>query len=76
MYWSDDGDLMAMRVGNWKVHFLEQRGKGLAAWGEPFVRLRCRGSSMFGAIRSRTGKTRCSTKSGSLIGYSLWFRRR
>jgi arylsulfatase A-like enzyme len=40
MYWSDDGDLMALRVGNWKVHFLEQRGEGLAAWVDPFVRLR------------------------------------
>ena len=24
LYWSDDGDLMALRVGNWKVSFLEQ----------------------------------------------------
>jgi arylsulfatase len=40
MYWSDDGDLMALRAGNWKIHFLEQRGKGLAAWQEPFVTLR------------------------------------
>ena len=40
MYWSDDGDLMALRVNQWKIHFLEQRGKGEAAWVEPFVRLR------------------------------------
>ena len=40
MYWSDDGDLMALRVNQWKVHFLEQRGVGIGVWAEPFVRLR------------------------------------
>jgi arylsulfatase A-like enzyme len=40
LYWSDDGDLMALRYGNWKVHFIEQDAKGLAAWEQPFVRLR------------------------------------
>jgi arylsulfatase A-like enzyme len=40
LYWSDDGDLMALRVEQWKVHFLEQRGEGLDVWREPFVRLR------------------------------------
>ncbi len=39
-YWSDDGDLMALRVGPWKVHFLEQRAHGVGAWAEPFVALR------------------------------------
>ena len=24
LYWSDDGDLMAIRVQNWKVAFMEQ----------------------------------------------------
>ena len=40
LYWSDDGDLMALRVDQWKVHFLEQRAEGLDVWREPFVRLR------------------------------------
>jgi arylsulfatase len=40
LYWSDDGDLMALRVGNWKVHFLEQRAEGMGVWQEPFIRLR------------------------------------
>ena len=40
LYWSDDGDLMALRYGNWKVHFMEQNAKGLGVWVEPFVRLR------------------------------------
>jgi arylsulfatase len=40
LYWSDDGDLMALRYSNWKLHFLEQRALGLAVWEEPFVPLR------------------------------------
>ncbi len=40
IYWSDDGDLMALRYGNWKAHFIEQRAKGMDVWVEPFMRLR------------------------------------
>ena len=40
LYWSDDGDLMALRYGNWKVHFAVQRAHGFHAWGEPLVQLR------------------------------------
>jgi len=37
LYWSDDGDLMALRVGNWKCTFMEQRAHGFKVWEEPFV---------------------------------------
>jgi arylsulfatase A-like enzyme len=40
LYWSDDGDLMALRVGDWKVEFLQQRAKGFDVWREPMVPLR------------------------------------
>ena len=40
LYWSDEGDLMAIRHGDWKVHFIEQRGEGFEVWQEPFVPLR------------------------------------
>ncbi len=40
LYWSDEGDLMAIRYGNWKVHFVVQRAEGLEAWQEPFTELR------------------------------------
>ena len=40
LYWSDDGDLMALRVRNWKIHFMEQRVHGLNVWKEPIVTLR------------------------------------
>ena len=40
-YFSDDGDLMAMRYDNWKVTFMEQRTPGtLRIWQEPLVSLR------------------------------------
>ena len=41
IYFSDDGDCLAIRVGNWKVVFMEQRATGtLRIWAEPFVPLR------------------------------------
>jgi arylsulfatase A-like enzyme len=40
-YFSDDGDLMALRYDNWKIIFLEQRVPGtLQIWQEPLVSLR------------------------------------
>ena len=40
-YFSDDGDVLAIRYDNWKVVFMEQRLQGtLGLWAEPFVRLR------------------------------------
>ena len=41
VYFSDDGDLLALRFDNWKVVFMEQRVQGtLQIWAEPFVTLR------------------------------------
>jgi len=40
-YFSDDGDLTALRYEDWKLIFLEQRAEAtLQAWIEPFVPLR------------------------------------
>jgi arylsulfatase len=40
-YFSDDGDLLAVRYRDWKMVFLEQRVAGtLQVWAEPFVPLR------------------------------------
>ncbi len=39
-YISDDGDILAIRMGDWKVVLMEQRAKTLQCWFEPFVRLR------------------------------------
>ncbi|MHC4766099.1 MAG: arylsulfatase [Planctomycetota bacterium] len=40
-YFSDDGDLMALRYADWKLVFLEQKAETtFRAWMEPFVALR------------------------------------
>ncbi len=40
-YFSDDGDLTAMRYDDWKLIFMEQRETGtLALWSNPFTPLR------------------------------------
>ena len=41
IYFDDDGDLVALRYGQWKVVFDEQRATGtLRIWAEPFTKLR------------------------------------
>ncbi|MXO61056.1 sulfatase-like hydrolase/transferase [Altererythrobacter salegens] len=41
IYWTDEGDVAAIRVDNWKALFMEQRCTGtLQIWAEPFVTLR------------------------------------
>ena len=39
-YISDDGDILAIRMKDWKVVLMEQRAKQLMCWFEPFVKLR------------------------------------
>ena len=40
LYWTDDGDIAALRYNNWKVVFMEQRAHGFDVWQDPFVTLR------------------------------------
>jgi arylsulfatase len=39
-YFSDDGDLTAVRIGDYKLCFSVQRALSTAVWAEPFVKLR------------------------------------
>jgi arylsulfatase A-like enzyme len=40
-YFSDDGDLTALRYNDWKLIFMEQKAEGtFRVWMEPFVQLR------------------------------------
>ena len=39
-YWTDDGDLAALRYDRWKILFLEQRAIGINGWQDPLVPLR------------------------------------
>jgi arylsulfatase len=39
-YTNDDGGIVAIRYGDWKAVFAEQRAKTMKLWAEPFVELR------------------------------------
>ena len=39
-YFSDDGKFLAIRDGDWKVVFQEQRARSFDVWRDPFVELR------------------------------------
>jgi arylsulfatase len=40
LYWSDDGELVALRVNEWKISFKEQEHTGLNVWQRDFTNLR------------------------------------
>ncbi len=40
LYWSDDGDLFALRYADWKIIFIEQNHEGLDIWMQGFNKLR------------------------------------
>jgi arylsulfatase len=40
MYFSDDGDVIAVRVGDYKFNLAVQRANSTEQWAEPFVKLR------------------------------------
>jgi arylsulfatase len=40
LYWTDDGNVAALRYNNWKITFLKQNAHGLQVWQEPFEELR------------------------------------
>ncbi|MDX0308835.1 sulfatase-like hydrolase/transferase [Sinorhizobium meliloti] len=39
-YWTDDGNLAALRYDRWKLVFMEQRAEGLDVWQDPLITLR------------------------------------
>jgi arylsulfatase len=40
MYFSDDGDVMAVRVGDYKFNLALQNATTMSQWAQPFVKLR------------------------------------
>jgi len=63
-YFSDDGDLLAMRYGNYKVHFLIQEADGMEVWRQPFTKLR---SPVMFDLRSDPGERAMSS-----VGWEKW----
>jgi arylsulfatase len=40
LYWTDDGNVAALRYNNWKITFLKQEAEGIDVWRHPFTALR------------------------------------
>ena len=40
LYWTDDGNVAALRYNNWKITFLVQDAEGYKVWQNPFTALR------------------------------------
>jgi arylsulfatase len=40
IYWTDDGNVAALRYDDWKVTFLQQDAEGMEVWQKPFTELR------------------------------------
>jgi arylsulfatase len=79
LYWSDDGDLMALRVRNWKVCFIEQNTTQKRHWesgkvNSPVCALPT--STICDPIRSRRRREAFTTPTGTRTGCSYWCPRR
>jgi arylsulfatase A-like enzyme len=80
LYWSDDGDLMAIRVNQWKVTFKEQEHTGLGVWRNEFTSLRApkvynlradpfeRGPEAFGYDKWMADRTFLLVPSQAIVG--------
>ena len=40
LYWTDDGNVAALRYNNWKATFLQQNAEGMDVWIKPYEALR------------------------------------
>ena len=64
-YFTDDGQLSALRYGQWKMMFSEQRAHGFDVWQDPFVTLRF--PKLFNLRRDPFERADHET-----IGYGIW----
>ena len=67
LYFSDDGDLLAMRYTHLKIHFMIQNATGIDVWRKPFETLR---GPIFFDLRSDP-----SERGQEGIGYNEWWYR-
>lgn len=67
-YFSDDGDLLALRVDRLKIHFLIQEATGIDVWRRPFTKLR---APIFFDLQVDPGE-----RAQEGMGYNEWWYRR
>jgi arylsulfatase A-like enzyme len=65
LYWTDDGNVAALRFNNWKITFLRQNAHGMHVWEAPYEQLRM---PMIGNLRMDPFER--AHKEG--IGYPQW----
>ena len=70
LYWTDDGSVAALRYGNWKISFLEQKAEGLKVWQEPFTVLRAP------VITNLRMDPLERARSEDAMGYTRWYMER
>ncbi|MCX2979574.1 arylsulfatase [Halieaceae bacterium IMCC14734] len=65
LYWTDDGNVAALRFNNWKITFLRQNAHGMDVWQAPYEQLRM---PMIGNLRSDPFER----AHHEAIGYGKW----
>ncbi len=73
VYFSDDGDIIAVRVGDWKFNLAVQRAHQMQLWAEPFVKLRV--PHIFSLRRDPFEIGPTSTRTPIGIGWSITYLR-
>jgi arylsulfatase len=66
IYWTDDGQVAALRYNNWKITFLRQDHHGIDVWTQPFTTLR---APMLANLRMDPFEKAWEES----IGYSQWW---
>jgi arylsulfatase len=66
LYWTDDGDLAALRYNNWKITFMRQNAEGIDVWRKPFEVLR-------GPMVTNLRMDPFERAEYESIGYDLWW---
>jgi len=66
LYWTDDGNVAAVRYNNWKITFLRQNAEGIDVWTSPFEGLR---APMLANLRMDPFEIAWDES----IGYSRWW---
>ena len=66
LYWTDDGQVAALRYNNWKITFLRQDHEGIDVWTQPYTALR---APMVANLRMDPFEKAFDES----IGYSKWW---
>ena len=66
LYWTDDGNVAALRYNNWKITFLRQDHHGVDVWTQPYTQLR---APMLANLRMDPFERAWDES----IGYSQWW---